>query len=144
MNLAVKEEISKLQELLIKNSKDVRIVVGDSDVFPLKHTFVDGVYIREMGMKADTFVISKIHNLKHAWFLMKGRLTVLTDEETNEYIAPCYVVAKPGAKRVIYAHEDSTFVTVHPNPDNEENLELIEPNLVSKSFDEYKKLKSKV
>jgi quercetin dioxygenase-like cupin family protein len=144
MNLAKKEEISKLEELLINNSKDLRIVVGDSEVFPLKHTFVDGVYIREMGMKADTFVISKIHNLKHAWFLMKGRLTVLTDEETKEYIAPCYVVAKPGAKRVIYAHEDSTFVTVHPNPNNEENLELIEPNLVSKSFDEYKKLNSKV
>ena len=144
MNLAKKEEISKLQELLINNSKDLRIVVGDSEVFPLKHTFVDGVYIREMGMKEDTFVISKIHNLKHAWFLMKGRLTVLTDEETKEYIAPCYVVAKPGAKRVIYAHEDSTFVTVPPNPNNEEKLELIEPNLVSKNFDEYKKLNSKV
>ena len=43
MKLEKRKEIGKLQELLINNSDDLRIVVGDSGVFPLTHTFVDGV-----------------------------------------------------------------------------------------------------
>ena len=138
-----RERISKLEEELLSNDHP-SIVKGNTDFFPLKHSFSEGVYIREMLMKKGGVVIGKLHKYSHTWFLMQGELTVATDEGTNEYIAPCYVNAPAGAKRVIYAVEDSVFINVHPNPKNITNIEELENMLTCKSygaFDKYKQLK---
>jgi hypothetical protein len=37
--------------------------------------------------------------------------------------------------------EDSVFVNVHPNPDNEENIEQLEEKFVVSSFEDYNKYK---
>ena len=88
-------------------------------------------------MKKGSAVVGAIHNHLHVWFLLTGHLIVATENTTEEYIAPCYKLANPGSKRVIYAAEDSIFVNIHKNPDNNENLDELESQIVSLNFEDY-------
>ena len=140
--LSKREQIQSLQQLLIDNA-DGENIEGDgkniihSKKFPLKHTFADGVYIRQMDMQADSMVVGAIHNHLHVWFLLTGHLMVTTEDTTEEFIAPCYVLATPGSKRVIYAMEDSIFVNIHKNPNNIKDIKKLEDDLVSLTFEDY-------
>ena len=144
----VKNEISSRSKILeleknLLNSVDDINIVGDggnivrSEAFPLKHSFADGIYIRQMEMKKDSVVVGAIHNHLHVWFLLTGNITVATQSTTEDYIAPCYVVCTPGVKRVIYANEESIFVNVHKNPTNTRDLDELEAEIVSKNYKEY-------
>jgi quercetin dioxygenase-like cupin family protein len=123
------------------DSDNPLIVKGNSNAFPLTHSFSDGVYIREMSMLKDGIVIGKIHNRSHTWFLMKGKLKIANEDGVVTYSAPTYVNAGSGAKRVIIALEDSVFVNVHPNPDNITNIDELEKILTCETYTQYKQLK---
>lgn len=135
-----REKVTSLEQQLL-NSEDPSVVKGNSDVFPLTHSFSDGVYIREMSMLKDGIVIGKIHNRSHTWFLMKGKLKIATEDGVVTYSAPTYVNAKSGEKRVIIALEDSVFVNVHPNPDNITDTDELERILTCETYTHYKQLK---
>jgi len=140
-----REKILALESALISIADDVNIegdgkhVMTESKIAPIKHTFADGVYIRQMDMTKDSIVIGAIHNHLHVWFLLTGHVTVATEDKTEDYVAPCYVVSTPGAKRVILANEDSIFVNVHKNPSNTEDLSQLEKEIVSLNYEEYEK-----
>jgi len=142
ITLSKREEIQILQDALISKA-DGENIVGDgktivhSDEFPLKHTFADGIYVRQMDMKAGSAVVGAIHNHLHVWFLLTGHLAVATEDDVEEFISPCYVLAKPGSKRVIYAMEDSIFVNIHKNPNNIKDIDKLEKEIVSFTFEEY-------
>ena len=137
------EFINKVETLenAMLNSNDIRIAKGNSDMFPLKHSFSEGVYIREMFMQKGGLVIGKLYKISHTWFLLKGELEVATDEGLNYYIAPCYVHAPEGTKRVLHAIEDVIFVNVYPNPDNITDIEQLEDMLTCRSYEKYKEYK---
>jgi tetrahydromethanopterin S-methyltransferase subunit B len=137
------EFINKVETLenAMLNSDDARIAKGNSDMFPLKHSFSEGVYIREMFMQKGGLVIGKLYKISHTWFLLKGELEVATDEGLNYYIAPCYVHAPEGTKRVLHAMEDVIFVNVYPNPDNITDIEQLEDMLTCTSYEKYKEYK---
>ena len=142
ITLANRDKILKLEKYLLLNADGENIEGNGTDIlhsenFPLKHTFVDGVYIREMKMKKDSAVVGAIHKHLHAWFLLYGHLFIATEDFQEEYVAPCYVVAKPGSKRVIYAAEDSLFVNVHANPDGITDIEELEKKIVSLNHEDY-------
>ena len=69
--------------------------------------------------------------------LLTGHLAVATEDDVEEFISPCYVLAKPGSKRVIYAMEDSIFVNIHKNPNNIKDIDILEKEIVSFTFEEY-------
>ena len=129
--------IMELQESLMKFVDGENVVKGDSEVFPLKHTFTDGIYIRQMSMKKDSFVIGKIHRHNHVWFLLTGKISVVDEHDTVDHIAPCYVEAPAGSKRVIYAHEDSIWVNIHANPTNTKDLNELEDLIIAKDYEEF-------
>jgi len=142
ITLSRRKDIQLLQDLLIENADGENIEGNGKNVihsknFPLKHTFADGIYIRQMDMKADSMVVGAIHNHLHVWFLLTGRLAVITEDTTEEFISPCYVLATPGSKRVIYAMEDSIFVNVHKNPSNIKDIKKLEDEIVSLTFEDY-------
>mgnify|MGYP003609949900 CR=1 FL=1 len=95
--------------------------------FPVTHHFAPNVYARQMDAKAGTLVISKMHATEHLNFLMKGALTIMTEDGIQFLQAPAIIKSKAGTKRVGYFHEDTTWVTVHPT--EETDLDAIE-NLV--------------
>ena len=138
-----REKILELEKTLINAADGVNIegdgksVMTDSKIAPIKHTFADGVYIRQMDMMKDSVVVGAIHKHLHVWFLLTGHVTVATEDTTEDYIAPCYVVSTPGAKRVILANEDSIFVNVHKNPSNTQDIDELEKEIVALDYKEY-------
>ena len=114
-------------------------IVSNSELVPIKHHFMDGVYVREMKMFKGTAVIGAIHKHLHMCFLLSGSLTVTDENGTKDYIAPCYIISNPGIKRVLYAHEDSIWYNIHANPSNTKDIKKIEDNLVAINYKEYEK-----
>ena len=137
LKLQKRDMIMGLQDSLMKFVDYETVVKGDSEVFPLKHTFTDGVYIRQMSMRKDSAVIGKIHKHRHVWFLLTGHISVVDENNSVEHLAPCYVEAPAGSKRIIYAHEDSIWGNVHANPTNTEDLEELEDLIIAKDYEEF-------
>lgn len=134
--------VLELENQLLSSSNE-NVVKGNSDTFPLTHSFSDGVYVREMSMLKGGVVIGKIHNRSHTWFLMKGKIKVATEDGVITYSAPTYVNAREGAKRVIIAIEDSVFVNIHPNPGNIKDTDMLEEILTCESYEKYNEYKLK-
>jgi len=111
--------------------------IGKSPDVPIKHSFADQLYLRQMNLKKDYVIVGAIHNHLHAWFLLSGEITVITENKKEHFLAPCYVVSTPGVKRVIYANKESIFVNIHKNPSNTEDLNKLEADIVSKNYQEY-------
>jgi hypothetical protein len=134
------EQVERIENLLIEsNSPD--IIIGNSDALPLKHSFSEGVYVREIFIKKGMFAIGKIHKFEHTFFLMKGKMLLCSEEGVKEIEAPFYGNASAGTKRVVIALEDTVFVNVHPNPNNTKEIEKLEDTFVVSSYEEYKNFK---
>lgn len=99
---------------------------------PLKHSFGDGCYIREIFMPAGQVIISKIHKKLHPYFIMKGKVSILTDDGIQYIEAPYSGITKPGTKRVLYMHEDTVFITVSVT--DKTDLKEIEDEVIAKDF----------
>ena len=137
------EQVQAIQDLIISSGAgfgDGNSIVEIPDT-PIKHSFADQIYIRQMNMKQDQVVVGAIHNHLHVWFLMEGRVIINNNGEIVEHIAPCYTISEPGSKRIIYAVEDSTFVNIHKNPSNTKNMEDLQKETVSFSVEEYEQKK---
>lgn len=102
--------------------------------FPLRHTFTEGVYAREMTIPAGSVIVGKIHRHAHLNFIMRGHVSVMTDAGPIEIRGPYYFVSTPGTKRVVTAMEETVWVTVHIT--NETDLEKIEEQIIAKTFDD--------
>ena len=138
-----RKKILKLEKALINISDGVNVegdgkkIVRNGKIAPIKHSFADGIYIRQMDMVENSVVVGAIHKHLHVWFLLTGHITVATEDTTEDYIAPCYTVSTPGVKRVILANEDSIFVNVHKNPSNTQDIDQLEKDIVALNYEEY-------
>jgi len=91
---------------------------------PLKHTFPEGMYVREIFMPAGCVVTSRIHKFDNPFFLLQGKLTVISETEgLVTYTAPMHGITMPQTRRAILIHEDTVWVTVHLNLDNKTDHE---------------------
>jgi hypothetical protein len=90
------------------------------------HHFAAGMYLREFSMPAGMLVVGKTHLHQHFMLLVKGEATVAGEHGLQRIRAPFITVSQPGAKRVVLAHEDCMFVTVHLNPTDTRDLLQIE------------------
>lgn len=126
-----------------KLNNDIVLIHNNGEIvkhnaFPVKHTFADQIYLREMKMYEGSIVLGAIHTFDHAWFLTEGTVSIKTDDKIIKYSAPFYKKSQAGDQRTIYAHTNATFVTVHKNPDNIKNIEELEDILASSSYEEFK------
>jgi len=106
---------------------------GD-DACPLKHTYADGMYIREITMPANTYVSSKIHKTNHPYFVLRGDVSVITEEGIVRIKAPYWGITKAGTKRTLHVHEETVWITVHAT--EETDLKKIEAQVIAKDFKE--------
>lgn len=104
----------------------------DEELCPLKHTFVDGAYVREITMPKGLIITSKIHKVCHPYFVLKGKCSVLTEDGAVLIEAPFYGITPAGTKRLIQVHEETVWITVHVT--NETDLEKIEEQIIAKDF----------
>lgn len=101
---------------------------------PLKHYFSKGVYGREIEFLKDSLIIGKIHKHQTMNVISKGEVSVLSIDGVMRIKAPFTFVSSPGAKRVIYAHEDTVWTCFHGT--HETDLEKIESEFIAENYDE--------
>ena len=121
VNNAIK---NKSNDLLIHN--DGKVCREDSQWVTFKHDFAPGIYLRQMTMNEDSVVLGAVHKRDHAWFLLKGYITVVSEDGEQDYEAPYLGFSKAGIQRVIYAHEESIFQNVFNNPNDIKDIDLLE------------------
>ena len=107
------------------------------DCFPLKHSFADGLYVREIFIPKKNLIISKIHKFSHPCFMLKGDISVLSENGVKRFSQPSFFISPSGAKRVGYAHEDTWWITIHKT--EETDLDKIEKDVIVDSFDKLTK-----
>ena len=138
-----KDKVKQIEDYFISIADGVDVVVGDGneliypDMWEYKHSFANGVYIREMKMKKGQLGFSAIHKHSYGFFLLSGILASSKEEGVEEFIAPCYIISPQGAKRIVYAIEDCVITTIHANPTNTEDLNELAKINVAFSWDEY-------
>jgi quercetin dioxygenase-like cupin family protein len=81
--------------------------------FKLVNRFLDGLYARQVTLPKGCLLTSKVHLRQHLAFILTGDVSVWTDQDFQRVKAPQVIVTEPGTKRVLFAHEDTTWITVH-------------------------------
>ena len=101
--------------------------------FPLVHSFTPGIYIRQCVLPAGSLLTSMEHKTEHHFIIVSGTVDVISAFERVTYVGPYMGVTLPGTKRVLYAHTDTLWITIHANPENltdpdEIGARILEPN----------------
>lgn len=132
-----REKLMVFQEEL---AKQPGAFFGDNDSCPLTHKFAPGVYVREIFIPKGTCVVGKIHKHEHPNFLMSGDVLVVTEGEGRQHLkAPLSMISKAGTKRIVFALEDTVWITVHAT--EETDLKKIEDFVIAKSYEDYEQFK---
>ena len=141
--VSYKEKVKEIEDYLVSIADGENIIGnGKEIIYPdklweYKHSFAEGLYIREMKMKKGQLGFSAIHKHSYGFFLLSGLLASSKESGVEEFVAPCYIISPQGAKRIVYAVEDCTIVTTHANPTDTQDLdELAKINVVF-SWGEY-------
>lgn len=123
--------INKMLEVEAFIAKLPNAKFGD-DTCPLKHSFGDDIYIREIFMPKGMLITSKLHKTDHPFFVMSGELSVLTGDGLFKIRGPYFGMTKAGTKRILYIHEDTHWITVHAT--SKTDLKVIESELIAESY----------
>ena len=129
MELAkIQKELSvdKINELEVEMLKHKQLDV------PVIHRFGPGTYMRETSMPAGAMIVGHHQNFEHTNIFLKGSMTLLCDGVISEIKAPMIFTSKPGRK-VAQIHEDSVWINVYPNVENEQDVEKLEGKFLTKS-----------
>jgi|ERR1035437_561173 quercetin dioxygenase-like cupin family protein len=131
----LRNKIYQLQSLMIE-SKDNQVHIEPT------HNFANGMYARGILIPRDVTIIGKIHKYDHICIISKGEISVITDDGMKRIKAPATFVSTAGAKRAMYAHEDSEFIVIHST--KETDVELAELDLVCETEEQYLEFKTKL
>ena len=126
-----REKIVELEEAIAE------IGMSNSELHkanPVKSTFAGGCYIREIFNPANHLIVTKIHKKEHPFFLMKGSMSILTEEGIEHLEAPYQGITKPGTKRAIYTHEECVFITVHATENT--SVESVEEEVICTKYED--------
>ena len=127
-----REKITELEDAIVSVQGTTGEVMHKAN--PVKHTFAGGCYIREIYNPAHELIITKIHKKEHPFFLMKGEMSILTEEGIQNIKAPYQGVTKPGTKRAIYTREECVFITVHATENT--TIEDVEEEVVCTRYED--------
>ena len=127
-----REKIGDLEQAVINAGDTTGEVMHKAN--PVKHTFAGGCYVREIYNPAHELIITKIHKKEHPFFLMKGEMSILTEEGIQNIKAPYQGVTKPGTKRAIYTHEECIFITVHATDGT--TIEEVEDEVICTKYED--------
>lgn len=106
---------------------------------PVTHNFAEGVYVRELFIPADSWIMGKRHRYETCNILLKGKLSLYMGSgvPAKTIEAPLIFNSKPGTKKLAYAHEDTIFLNIHPT--TETDVDKIEQEFII-SEEEFEKL----
>ena len=125
MSLPVADQVRALEAAM-------RQMPGQLDVDELtSHHFCEGLYARQLFVPAGAALVGKTHAQQNLFLLVQGEMTITTESGPRLIVAPFMVVTQPGTKRAGYAHSDCICLNIHPNTDNEHDLEVLESRYIT-------------
>lgn len=136
-------ELLGFNEVANMSVPEIRVLIGHIEELaktgepleiPVKHHFSSGVYAREMKVPKGALIVGKIHKKQNLNIISQGEVSVLSIDGIIRVKAPHTFVAGEGVKRVIYAHEDAVWSTIHGT--HETDLEKIEEEFIAKTYEE--------
>jgi hypothetical protein len=96
-----------------------------------------GMYARELFIPKGGLIVGKIHKRPHLNIVLKGKISVLSEKGKHYFEAPCILPSNPGDKRIGYAEEDTTWLSIHITEHlGEEQLEAIENDVIAQNYEE--------
>lgn len=119
----------------------LEMMKGEQIELPVNHHFAKGefaVYGRELPLPKGSLIIGKIHKHECMSIITRGEVSILSIDGAMRVKAPFTFVSSPGAQRLIYAHEDTVWMTVHGT--KETNIEKLEADLVTENYDDVRPL----
>ena len=141
-DLSIRKSLMEFQTLFL-HGVDEGEIPDDRDKAPLKHHWTPKdpdygchQYAREMFMPKGMVVVGAIHKKAHLTFLMKGTMTVVSEDGGKRtLIGPLTFVSPGGVKRIFHVEEDSTLVCVHLTATSgESNLDDIWDEVISPTY----------
>lgn len=102
--------------------------------FKIINYFSKGVYAREMFLPKGSIVVGKIHKFENLNIISKGEVSFFSIDGAHQVTAPYTFVGSPGAKRVIFAHEDTVWTTIHGT--DETDIDKIEEQFIAREYAE--------
>lgn len=98
-------------------------------ICPVRNLFGPGVYLRECSIPAGTTIMGAEHKTAHFCFISKGRIRVTTADGIRDFVAGDVFLSQPGDQRSGHALEDTLWTTIHANPDDCQDLNVIIPRI---------------
>jgi len=105
---------------------------------PVSHKFGEGIYIRELSMKAGTLAIGHEQRCKHFNVFLKGKVLMRNDDGSTSILEAPMTFFAEGGRKVGYVLEDMVWQNIYPNPENETDIDSLEGKWLIKS-DSWKK-----
>jgi len=124
-------QIKSLENAILRELEPVEEV--------LEHHFIPGVYCRKLTLPAGAVIVGKIHQDLHMCIVAKGRIMVASEEGSKELVAGDVFVSRPGVKRAGYAIEETVFINIHTNKEDDKDLAVLESKLIVPEALEYTK-----
>ena len=107
-----------------------RFLTMEQTECPLQHQFEQNLYIREIRIPADTWLVGRVHRHGHICQLLEGSLILVHREgHTEAFQAPSEILTLPGYQMVVHTVTDVVARTVHPNPTGERDIEKLEAEI---------------
>jgi hypothetical protein len=111
---------------------------GEKREFEVKHTFLNGVYMRELFIPKDSILVGKIHRMDCINIVSRGDISILTEFGANRVGAGYTGVSPAGIQKIGFAHENTVFVNVFRT--DETDLEKIEDVVAFDSYEAFDRL----
>lgn len=108
---------------------------------PVEHYFAEGLYGRRIIVEAGTLVVTMKHKVQHLTIALKGACLVSDESGARTQVtAPGMWVTEPGTQRSVLCLTDVEWVTVHANPDNIRDVDVLTPILADDTMEKEKVL----
>jgi len=127
-NLLHREKIEVLQKAVLELPQTMP---------KLEHFFAHKIYARKGVIKKGTILIGAIKKYSHINIIVYGDSSVFTEDGETRIKGHTVLVSQGGTKRVIYAHEDTLWITIISA--NETDLDKVEEEVLCKTYDDFLK-----
>jgi len=128
--------IQQLVESISKNNPD------EPSQYLNTHHFAEGIYVRAGYAIKGAVIVSQVHLHESVTILCGGHCRVIStmqdEERIDVYKDFAILTTAPMTKRVLFFLENTTILTVHPNPDNIRDIAELERMFVVDNFEDLK------
>lgn len=127
-SILFEEKIEKVTKLLLTQ---------EQANCPVVHRFGPNIYIREVFIPAGTFAVGHYQRFEHMNILLKGKVTLIKEDNTKELLTAPMSFTLPKGRKVGYVHEDMIWLNIYST--TETDIEKLEEHFLDKNASPWKK-----